>query len=328
MAHSATLPAMQGFNAVIFGDHTAAGGDTQGRLAVSGDLTVTDSYSVTGCDADPDCVALPQSNGTRDDLVVGGSVSGSANWAQLSGNAVVGGNVDGGVNISFLNGNGLYENVGAAGVKSSFDFDQALADLSTSSAAFAAATVNGSIVSDESWQLVLSGASTGQNVFSVTADQWGGSSKSRFIDIVDGATAVINVYGSSVDISGGTVAVGTAGCLPEIFQSANDCAPTLVADQNVIVNYVDATSVNLTSFGHFGSALALSADLTASGGSINGYSAFSNSDTSNGFEFHNRFSQVEITPDVNVVPLPSSAFLLLAGLAGLGVSGARRKKAT
>lgn len=75
------------FNAVVFGDFTAAGGDTEGRLAVCGTATFSSGYSVGMPVAG---LPLPTyTNATIDILIVGGDLHDGA--FGVNGNIVHGG---------------------------------------------------------------------------------------------------------------------------------------------------------------------------------------------------------------------------------------------
>lgn len=323
---AATLTNAYGFNAFIFGDLSASGGDTEGRLAVGGTMTVTGGYSVSGCSS-PDCTvevapsgSQPQSNGTRDDLVVAGNINhgGGApvSWSQLSGNARVGGAVDPNVNISFIGGNQLFE--GVLGSALGVDFAAAESALLQDSATLSALSSTGNVVTDTTNTLTLQGTNSGLNVFNLTADQWGGSAKSRYIDTPLGSQIVINVSGLNVDLASGILQFGAEGCLDPIFSINPACQANTDYAPNVLVNYFEATTISMSAFEHQGAVLAPLATLDASGGSINGQTVLASADTDTGFEFHfranNGNASTALTGNNNSVPVPPSLLLLLAGL--------------
>ena len=80
-SQAATLGIANDYNAFIFGNLNAAGGDTEGRLAVGNNLNAS-SYGVG--------VTLTNSGGTRDDLVVGNNMNAQGGWQVFNGNAVYG----------------------------------------------------------------------------------------------------------------------------------------------------------------------------------------------------------------------------------------------
>ena len=332
-AQAASLSEAGGFNALIFGDLGASGGDTEGRLAVGGDLTVQGSYSVGGCSS-PDCErrfdgsSQPQSYGTRDDLVVGGALlnSGGAtvSWNQPAGNVVVGGAIAPSVSITSAEPtNTVSQNVGD--VSGHFDFAAAQSGLIAASGALAGQAATGAIVQDDASYLALKGTDPDLNVFDVTAPQWNSTSygKLRIIDVPAGSRVLINVAGTAIDAMTGAVYFGAADCFSlNACEAATDYAP------NVMVNYYEALVLEMSQFEHQGSVLAPLAALVASGGAINGQSILAAATSDTGFEFHFRddlgadFS--DLAGASSVVPLPAAAPLLAAALAALGLAARRR----
>ncbi len=284
----------QGFNAIIFGDLNASGGDTEGRLAVGGDMLLPSSYSVGDCSSGPIICAepgnsLPRStDGSRIDLIVGGDITGNANWGMNSGSARIGGNING---VSITTASGSPNTiVSGLGVNIPFDFDATKTNLIGDSASLSTLldTV-GTSVERTAWSLTLAGTDPDLNVFNIDAATWAGSTGfTRYIDVPEGSQVVINVSGETVDISGGQVNFGTAGCLDPIFGIFPSCQNPIEAASNTIVNYYEATTINMNGFEHQGSMLAPTATLTISGGAINGQTVVASANTSNGFEFHYR----------------------------------------
>ena len=323
------------FNAFIFNDLTATGGDTEGRLAVGGNVTFNGSYSVGECssnssvsqpcrvvtDTSGNPVSTPnnrvaggsqfQSNGGRDDLVVGGNIisnaSGGTSFNLLAGNGQVGGSVTN-VTISALQGNQLFTNRGANNVGIDFAAqEQGLKDNSTRLSQFAQ---TGNIVRDTSNFLTLSGDHQGLNVFNVTDDQWGGN-KTRTIDVPDGSKVLINVSGEIVELAG-AFDFGADDCQ---FTSPNSCEEPLDFSPNTLINYFEATQIDMTTFQHEGAFLAPLATFNVSGGAINGQAILDTVIAEQGFEFHFRenngtsFNQEAIPFDVN-----HSSALVAAGV--------------
>lgn len=338
-SQAASLNSADGFNAVVLGNHNTSGGDTEGRLAVQGDMSVNGSYSVGGCSS-PDCKiqfspasSQPQSNGARTDLVVGGNLTNSGsvtvNWDQPAGNVVAGGAIDPTISItSSGSGNTVSGNVGD--VSAVFDFLTAGAALRNASIALSNLVVDpgqmGTVTIDQNFQLALVGTDADLNVFNVTQAQWAsaGFGKSREISAPEGARLLINVAGQIVTPVSGTMSFGAVGC----SFSASCLDPTLFAP-NLMVNYFEATSVSLTQFAHEGSFLAPLAQLSADGGFINGQTIVGSTSTRTGFEFHFRdnngadFSDL-VNAGPSPVPLPAALPLLGAALFGLAGLRARR----
>ena len=318
-----------GFNAFVFNDLTATGGDTEGRLAVGGNLTVNNSYSVSGCSS-PDCDTVtgaagsqPQSNGTRDDLVVAGDIltnsSSTVSWGQEAGNARVGGSVASDVNITFTNtnGNSLFQNVGAANV--GVDFAAQAHALLRDSTLLSQYGSTGTVTTDNANFLTLEGTDQNFNVFNLTAAQWGGSGKTRTIDVPQHSKVLINVDGATITLSGGEFNFGEDGCRPAIFNDPNApvCEDPLDFSPNTIVNYSQAHQIDLDGLTHEGSFLAPRARLIVVGGVINGQSVLDEVEATSGFEFHFRENNgASFQSEIEAIPLDvnHSSALVAAGV--------------
>lgn len=262
------------FNALIFGDFTASGGDTDGRLAVGGNADIPVNYSVgTVIDGHP----LPNCfGGATDILIVGGNLN-DGTWG-VNGNIVYGGERTGPTRW-MSNGNLLRKvtpvtfsndgNVPSDGSGMTFD---CLRNLLADRSALYAALANRGVVSVDSstWQLDLVAGDPVLNVFNLETSVWNGQSRGIFISAPSNSTVLINVSGEFVGITNSSMTVsGTS-------------------HENVLINYVNATTVATAGFKHTASVMALDADAVFSGGSIDGRSVFGGSVvTANGFEFHN-----------------------------------------
>ncbi|HEY1068657.1 MAG TPA: collagen-binding domain-containing protein, partial [Pirellulales bacterium] len=108
------------FNLFVFDDMSHQYTDVGGRIAVGGNATVT-GYGVG--------TAIGNSNGTRDDFIVGGNLTYS-NGQVYSGNVVVGGNANVSSSANILNGSLRQDSV--------IDFDAAELALQAQSQAYAA----------------------------------------------------------------------------------------------------------------------------------------------------------------------------------------------
>lgn len=311
---AATLSNALDFNAFIFNNLTTSGGDTEGRLAVGGNLTVNSSYSVSGCSS-LDCTRVdnqpnsqPQSNGTRDDLVVGDDILNSGtntvSWGQLAGNAKVGGSVASNVSISVTAPNQLITNAGAGNVGVNFN-TQAMA-LRQDSLNFSNLSMNGTVSTDTATTLTLLGSDPNLNIFNITANQWGGSSKSRFIDVPQNSQVVINVSGGNVNLSGGTFNFGVENCSAPIFMMSPVCKNRLDFAPSTLVNFFEATTIDYATFEHEGAFLAPLAYFMSNGGVINGQAVMSSATVMNGFEFHFRANNGKEINIPQEIPEPST----------------------
>ncbi len=225
------LGAAADFNLFVLGTINATNSATGGRVAGAGNVTLA-SYSV-GAD-------LPNSNGSRDDLVGGANIS-FANGQVANGNAVyaASGTFTG---IGFPHGSkrqGSVINFNAAGLY-----------LRNASTAWAGRATNGTIT----WQYnqyTLSGTSASLNVFNISGTNLG-MATSLTINAPAGSTVLINVSGSAVSLANfGITIQGTSRA-------------------KVLYNFAQATSLNLSGIGVQGSILAPLAAINFANGQING----------------------------------------------------------
>jgi choice-of-anchor A domain-containing protein len=262
------------FNAIIFGDFTASGGDTDGRLGVQGNASIPASYSVgqvikghpipdlIGSAVDMLIVQGDFEDGTwgvNGNIVVGGTRTGPYRW-------MANGNMVRQVSPITLDDDG---NVPADG--SGQKFNQWKGRLKARSATLANMTPTGTVDASETYELLLTGLEPGLNIFAVTAAQWNRPSQEIVIDAPADSTVLINVTGTTIHrVNGSMRLVG-------------------VDHEHVLVNYPNATDITMSGFLHEASFMAMSAQNTAfSGGSIDGRAVISGTVTSeNGFEFHN-----------------------------------------
>jgi len=278
------------FNALILGDFTASGGDTEGRLAVGGSASIMANYSV-GYSS----MGWAVSNafgGTVDAFIIAGDLT-DGSWG-VNGNVVYGGERTG-VKRWMSSGNLVRKVVPVTFSKdgnvpsdgSGMTVDSIRTNLEARSDQFAAFTDQGvlSVDNGDPYYLTLTATNATLNVFNVSTAVWNGSGKQIKVVAPAGSTVLINVHGSSVSVVNSTMIVeGT----------------TL---EYVLVHYVDATRVIATGFDHNASVLAMKADGTFSGGAINGRAVFGGSvTTTNGFEFHNFYFLGTICADGATLP--------------------------
>ena len=280
------------FDAVVFGDLTVSGGDSEGALLVWGNATLPNGYTVgyySGAgEPTPDV-------GVRDDgLIVGGNLV--IGVQPVNGNIVYGGTFQGPARRSnyalrhvepvTIDGLG---NVPADGSgRTAADLLAAVCELSQRVAAMEA---NGVVTKNADGCLLLTGTDTRRNVFEVTAAQWSGSQRDWIFDVPAGSKIIVNVVGDFVDMANGRMVL-----------------PEGVSNVDVLVNYVDATGISLAHFSHSGSVLAPYASGSFTGGSIDGIAIFGGSVVSKGgFEFHNFGLDVFFCPTVPEVALTTTA---------------------
>ena len=280
------------FNAVVFGDLTVSGGDSEGAILVWGNATLPDGYTVgyySGA-GEP----TPDVSARDDGLIVGGNLVIGAQ--PVNGNIVYGGTYQGParwynyalrhvepVTIDSLG------NVPADGSgRTAADLLAAVCELSQRVAAMEA---NGVVTNTADGSLLLTGTDTRRNVFEVTAAQWSGSQRDWIFDAPAGSKIIVNVVGDFVNMANGRMVL-----------------PEGVSNVDVLVNYIDATCISLAQFSHSGSVLAPYASGSFTGGSIDGIAIFGGSVVSKGgFEFHNFGLDVFFCPTVPEVALTTTA---------------------
>lgn len=281
------------FNALVFGDFSAVGGDTDGRLAVGGNADIPSNYSV-GHAVYGHAISNLVGNAV-DMFIVGGDLD-DGTWG-VNGNIVLGGERTGSKRW-MANGNVVRKvvpvtfteegNVPSDG--SGMSFTDLRTNLLARSASFAALEDRGVLVKDTStpYHLTLTGTNTTLNVFNLTAAEWSVSGTDIAISAPEGATVLVNVHGE------GPVTITNGGMLV-----------SGTTREYVLVNYADALSVNTSGFTHEGSVLAPKADATFSGGAINGRAVFGGTvATVTGFEFHNFFFLGDICTGSEPPPQP------------------------
>jgi choice-of-anchor A domain-containing protein len=287
VAGAGTLGPAANFNAVIFGDITAFGGDTEGRLAVGGNAELH-WYSVGG--------HLPNSYGAEDRLIVEGNLWADTNWQVYGGNAVYGGTLTGG--LTTTSGTVRQE----TGV---FDFAAVKSDSIALSNHLGTLTSNGA--SNYQWGgLTLTGADAALNVFTVDASQWQ-NAHTFYINAPSTSTVILNIAGESLTRSGGGIILNG------------------VSNTQVLYNFHDATTLNLSSMAILGSVLAPEADLTMYGGNINGVAILDSASMNWGAEFHHHGFTGNL-PNVPTGAIPEPASLGVLALAGVILASQRGRR--
>lgn len=267
------------FNALIFGNLNASGGDTDARLAVGGNATIVGGYSV-GTVVKGDSLPI-FTGGTCDMFIVGGDLT-DGSWG-VNGNVVYSGTRTGPVRV-MPNGNLTRQvipitfdddgNVPSNG--SGMTFGELADEMEVRSALLGSFGERGVISKTETTVssgvvgLELVGNDPELNVFHLTAAEISLSSASFGISVPAGSITLVNVYGDPVAIH-------------NVGMTLNGTNP-----RRVLFNLVDATSVETSGFAWLGSVLAPYASGDFTGGSIDGRSVFGGDVTTRGgFEFHN-----------------------------------------
>lgn len=243
------------FNAFIFNDLNVFTSDIEGRVAVGGDATLY-AYGIGD--------KLPNSNGTRDDLIVEGDIA--YTYGQVfNGNLVYGGNA---VleSIGIPNGEDRQE----TGV---VDFAAAQADLAAKSAAWGLEGANG-LTHYRYTTLRLRGNHPDLDIFTVTPGQLAASKTIR-ITAPAGATVLINVPGPAASILNAGIQIDGG-----------------IDASRILWNFPDATDVELAGVNFLGNVLAPNASINFNNGQATG-TFIANNFTGNG-ELHFATSNIDI----------------------------------
>jgi choice-of-anchor A domain-containing protein len=221
------------FSAFVLHDANLFNSDVEGRVAVGGNATIT-AYAVGD--------HVINSNGTRDDLIVGGNLNAS-NGQVFFGNVVYGGT--GTIADNFGHPNGAVRQ--QAGV---IDFAAAETSLDALSDSYAGMAATGTLV-NQFGTIILNGHA-GQNVFNVPASTLATANDLR-INAPAGATVIVNVTGTTAQMQ---------------FMGYHLLGG--IDKDGVILNFPQATQVTFQGIGIFGNVLAPRAAVNFSNGQING----------------------------------------------------------
>lgn len=246
------------FNAYILDDMGARYSDVEGQLAVGGNLNAQ-HYSV----------GLQSADNGQNMLAVGGDAY-LRNARIYNGDAVAAGVIDIDATVGLYNpdettnSHRFYQDA-------SFDFTSVNADLLSTSLSWGAmaesatTTVTGD--GTDIWSISFDGNSD-FNVFTIDADTLSAADKSIYLNVGTNSLNIINVFGADVDLFN-TGFFGADGKQivdnqPGVFRHNGEYA------NNVLFNFVDATSLSLNAIGFKGSILAPLAETVFYDGQING----------------------------------------------------------
>ena len=259
------------YNFFVLNDLYRSYTDAQGRVAVGRNAVLT-GFGVG--------VSLPNSQGNRDDLIVGGNLNYN-NGQVHRGSIAYGGSAVIQQNVGIPNGSARQSQV--------IDFAMARSDLQLLSAQLAQITAN-STVSFQSGILNLTGTNNKQNVFAVTGAQLSTANTLR-INIPAGATALINVSGATVNFQ-----------YMGMFINNNN-SDTPPGQDRVLFNFYQATTLNVSGMGVKGSILAPLAVANFSNGHING--TFIALSMANGYGEGHHYPFIGCVPSLNPTPTPT-----------------------
>ncbi len=236
------------YNAVIFGNMEASRSDTEGRLAVGGNLTL-DNYAVG--------LKLAPSGDRYDTLTVGGELN------FIDGH-IYNGNARSGTQATLTN-------VGFTGgeyiIGNPLDFAALEQQAQTISADWSVLTNNTS-TSLTNNQLHLFGNNTELNIFSIAATDLDILTSEFILEIPDNSWALINVIGTAVTIADlGFFRITSDGTKENIGdRHGHDGSLT----QTVLFNFFEADNLEIHNAGVAGSILAPFAATTFYDGHIDG----------------------------------------------------------
>lgn len=221
------------YSAFYFENVNAYWSDIEGRAAIGGNAKF-ESYSVG--------TKMPNSNGTRDDLIVGGNLNFSKGQV-FYGNTVVGGTAS---TEMFGSPYGTVKQ----GQGTPIDFTAAKTELTNLSQSWATLKTNGTI-SSRYGNIQLTGTNPKQNVFNLRADQLWNAYEIK-INAPAGSTVLVNVSGTNARMQFmGMQVNGTSR-------------------EHVVFNFHQATNLKMQGIGFDGSILAPKANFDFSNGAVRG----------------------------------------------------------
>ena len=292
-AQCSDLGDAKGFAVFTFGDFKSSNDQVWGRVAVGGNFTVSNwGIGAQGC--------LPN-NANRNDLVVGGNLT-------YNGGQVNNGSVRyGGTLISsptMVVGNIAQGSLGIT-------FANSATDLKNKSAFWAGLSQTGTVNNNGSGDLTLNGTSSTLNVFNLTSAAVQAFSYLNVnIKVPSGSTVLINVSGSltnmpqtTVFYNGSQINTATVGNNPQTSPQAF-----------ILWNLGSSTTAfTMNQVGFQGSILAPWANVTSSGGEMNGSfvaNSIVNNNNSNVVQIHCVTFQgclpTPTTPTPNLTPITCS----------------------
>jgi len=255
------------WNALVLGDMTGRHSDVEGRLAVGGNADLN-HFNIG--------LALADSNGTRDDLVVGGTAE-AYNGRVNHGNGVYGGALKSDTTFGFYSDddpattNGAWQQRDSSGL-----FSDLRAEVTGKATRWAELAPTGRTArkvneKDELWEVEFLG-DRAVNIFHIEADVLASPHKNIRFTVPDDAIALVNVSGESATLANsGFFHDGYAGGKAQL----RDNQPGSYRHDGrftdgILFNFFEADSLSMHSIGIKGSVLAPFADLSFYNGHIDG----------------------------------------------------------
>ncbi len=301
ISHAGLLGPANDYNAFVFGDMTVWNSDSQGRIAVGGNVDV--QFYGVGSLAAPDTYSIV-SGGNVD--YVSGSVQNGGIFA--GGDVVldhhtVNGDVTANGTISYGSGGGTVTGTAtpAAGATSPIDFISAYNTLSSTSNALKNMTANGTTY-DPSWHAIKFTGTESVNIFDLDGSSLDNAVSMTF-DVAADSISIVNVSGTVNDFSGFGINLGGNGKV-----------------ENILYNFYESTDLTIGNISIQGSILAANAAIDFNSANIDG-TLIAGSITGKG-----QFHQHLFNPNVPIVPEPVSTILFITGGATLGFMRFRKKR--
>lgn len=246
------------FNSFVLGDMNASNSDVEGRLAVGGNLSLN-NYAIG--------MELNNSNGSRDDLIVGGTLN-FTNGRVYNGNARSGGDANIDQTVGFYDTDPQVQN-GSYIPGNPLDFASIGAELKQQSLAWSLLpAVNPS--TDGSNNIRLTGTHSDLNVFSLSGDMLSIAS-SFWLDIPEDSWALVNISGSIINMHDfaffrtiNNNQVQVRDNQPGVFRQDGRLT------QKIVLNMFESDTLNMHAIGIKGNILAPYADTTFYNGHIDG----------------------------------------------------------
>lgn len=255
------------YNVFVFGDYkNNSWNSISGAVAVGGDADISSS-------------TIANSANNPYGLVVGGDVTKS--YGNVTGTTWVGGSV--------TKPQYDYYSSYSTAPTSPIDFLAAKTQLTSLSDNLSFTASTGSVSYSDGTNGNLSGTGGSVEYFSLSGADLSSITNWSFSNVVSGATLIINVSGSTVNLTGGWSGFGA---------------------YNVLFNFYDATALNLNNISFSASILAVDATLSGASGNVTGTvvaNGWNNSLTLG----NNQFSSIVVTTPV---PEPDNYALLIIGL--------------
>jgi choice-of-anchor A domain-containing protein len=291
------------FNAIIFGNHSANSGDTEGRLAVGGNFTSPGSYSVGQANVSLGGNNAPDGDAVKgnDNFIVNGTFQNlGTNWG-MKGNFVYNNAAEGATLPSFVPSTPIGKL--KPGLSNQLNFASLKTYYQTTSATLAAMATNG-VVTESYGTYTLKGE-TGQmmNVFELSLPAGKIESFSLNFVVENSSMIIVNVTNpDAITFKNGSMSINGVGLENRSIGA------------KVVFNFPMAKTINATGFEFIGSFLAPFATFNANGSSVNGQAIIGGDYVQNGgAEFHNFCYQ----PNFATLPVTLSDFQIMRSEQGV-----------